>query len=53
MPDFASQSAFTLISDLISDEISDDQRSLTFDEIVSRPISSDILAEGVKALRKI
>lgn len=52
MVDLPSKLAFEIVSDLLSERISDEKRTSIFEELVSRPITSDLLAEGVQALRK-
>jgi len=46
------KSAYDLISALISEELQDEQRQKLFDDLVSRPITSELLAEGVKVLKE-
>jgi len=46
------KSAYYLISALISEELKDEQRQKLFDDLVSRPITSELLTEGVKALKE-
>lgn len=51
MTEIASQSAFEIVSGLLSEGISDKKREVLFNELVSRPITEDLLTEGAHALR--
>ena len=51
MPVYSSKSAFDLISDLISEDMLEEKRLVIFEEVVSLPITSDLLVQGVQALQ--
>lgn len=47
-----SQTAYDLIKTLLSEQCSDAEREAIFNDLVQRPISADLLADGVRALRE-
>ena len=46
-----SQSAYELIKILLSEKCEDAEREAVFNDLVQRPITADLLADGVRALR--
>ncbi len=46
------QSAFELIKTLLSEKCEDAEREAIFNDLVQRPISADLLTDGVRALRE-
>lgn len=46
------QSAFELIKTLLSEKCEEAEREVIFNDLVQRPISADLLTDGVRALRE-
>lgn len=52
MTEIASKSAFEIVSGLLSEDTSNERREAMFHELVSRPITEELLTEGALALRE-